>query len=128
MFYSGYKDIEMKVMVTGGAGYIGSVATEMLVESGYDVVVFDNLFQGHRAAVHPGATFILGDLADKAQIDAAFEAHPDIEAVMHFAAYSLVGESMQNPFKYLDCNVTNALRLLESMDEHGVRKFILSST
>ena len=69
----------MKVMVTGGAGYIGSVATEMLVESGYDVVVFDNLFQGHRAAVHPYATFILGDLADKAQIDAAFEAHPDIE-------------------------------------------------
>ena len=118
----------MKVLVTGGAGYIGSVATEMLVESGYDVVVFDNLFQGHRAAVHPGAAFILGDLADKAQIDAAFEAHPDIEAVMHFAAYSLVGESMQNPFKYLDCNVTNALRLLESMDEHGVRKFILSST
>lgn len=118
----------MKILVTGGAGYIGSVTTEMLVESGHDVVVFDNLFQGHRAAVHPGATFVQGDLADKSQIDAMFDSHPGIEAVMHFAAYSLVGESMRNPFKYLDCNVTNALRLLESMDAHNVRKFILSST
>ncbi len=118
----------MKVLVTGGAGYIGSVTTEMLVNAGHKVVVFDNLFQGHRAAVHPEAVFVQGDLADKSQIDAMFESNPGIEAVMHFAAYSLVGESMKNPFKYLDCNVTNALHLLESMDEHNVRKFILSST
>lgn len=117
----------MKIFVTGGAGYIGSVTVEKLVEAGYDVVVFDNLYQGHREAVHPKATFVLGDLAKKEEIQAALEAHkPD--AVMHFAAYSLVGESVQNPFKYMGENVSNAANLLSSMLEVGTNKFILSST
>ncbi len=117
----------MKVLVTGGAGYIGSVAVEELIRAGEEVVVFDNLYQGHREAVHPAAAFVQGDLAVRADIDAALATHqPD--AIMHFAAYSLVGESMQNPFKYMGDNVTNGLNLLHSAVDHGVRKFILSST
>ena len=117
----------MKILVTGGAGYIGSVATEELVKAGHQVVVFDNLYQGHRAAVHPEATFVEGDLANRADIQAAFKAHQP-EAVMHFAAYSLVGESMEKPFKYLGENVVNGVNLFETMIEFGVKKFILSST
>ena len=117
----------MKVLVTGGAGYIGSVAVEELIRAGEEVVVFDNLYQGHREAVHPNAAFVQGDLAVRADIDAALAEHrPD--AIMHFAAYSLVGESMQNPFKYMGENVTNGLNLLHSAVDHGVRRFILSST
>ncbi len=117
----------MKVLVTGGAGYIGSVVVEQLVEAGETVVVFDNLSQGHRAAVHPGAAFVQGDLAERAAIDEVFEAH-EPDAIMHFASYTLVGESMQNPFRYLGENVSNGLNLLHSAVEHGVRRFILSST
>ncbi len=117
----------MKILVTGGAGYIGSVVVEQLIRAGQSAVVFDNLYQGHRAAVHPRATFIQGDLADPAAIDAAFRAHQP-EAVMHFASHTLVGESMQDPFRYLGENVTNALNLLRAAVEHGVRRFILSST
>lgn len=117
----------MKILVTGGAGYIGSITVEQLVKAGEDVIVFDNLYQGHQAAVHPDATFIQGDLADRAAIDAALSEHqPD--GIMHFAAYSLVGESMEKPFKYIGDNVTNGLNLLQSALEHGVRRFILSST
>ncbi len=117
----------MKIMVTGGAGYIGSVVVEQLVEAGESVVVFDNLSQGHRAAVHPAATFVQGDLAERAAIDAVLATHrPD--AIMHFASYTLVGDSMQNPFRYLGENVNNGLNLLHSAVEHGVRRFILSST
>ena len=117
----------MKVLVTGGAGYIGSVATEILVREGYDVLVFDNLQQGHREAITEGAAFIEGDLKDYASIDAAIAGFkPD--AVMHFAANSLVGESMQQPFLYLNDNVVNALNPLKAMDAHGVGKIILSST
>ena len=117
----------MKVLVTGGAGYIGSITTEQLVAQGHEVVVFDNLYQGHRAAVPPKAAFVPGDLAIKEHIRAAMAEHqPD--AVMHFAAYSLVGESMQKPFKYLQENVNNGLNLLEAMCAQGVKKFILSST
>lgn len=117
----------MKILVTGGAGYIGSITTEKLIEQGHEVTIFDNLYQGHRAAVHPKAAFVQGDLASKAQISAAIEAHQP-EAVMHFAAYSLVGESMQKPFKYLQENTNNGLNLMEAMCEFGVKKFILSST
>lgn len=117
----------MKILVTGGAGYIGSVVSWQLVTEGHEVIVFDNLYQGHRAAVHPQATFIKGDLAHKADIDQAFAQHRP-EAVMHFASYTLVGESMQKPFKYLGENVRNGLNLFESAIEHGVKKFILSST
>ncbi len=117
----------MKILVTGGAGYIGSITVEQLVKAGEDVIVFDNLYQGHQAAVHPDATFVQGDLADRAAIDAALSEHqPD--GIMHFAAYSLVGESMEKPFKYIGDNVTNGLNLLQSALEHGVRRFILSST
>jgi len=117
----------MKILVTGGAGYIGSVATEVLVAGGHDVVVFDNLQQGHREAVHPRARLLVGDLAHPDAIDAAMRDFKP-EAVMHFAANSLVGQSMQEPFLYLEDNVVNALNLLRSMDRNGVRKIILSST
>ncbi|NDV61466.1 UDP-glucose 4-epimerase GalE [Puniceicoccales bacterium CK1056] len=117
----------MKVLVTGGAGYIGSVATEILLREGYDVLVFDNLQQGHKEAVSEGASFIEGDLSQYEQIEAAIAGFkPD--AVMHFAANSLVGESMQEPFLYLNDNVVNALNLLKAMEAHGVGKIILSST
>lgn len=117
----------MKILVTGGAGYIGSVVVERLIASGESVVVFDNLSQGHRAAVHPEAIFVEGDLANRAAIDAALSQHRP-EAVMHFASRTLVGESMQKPFLYLGDNVTNGLNLLQSIVEHGVKRFILSST
>ncbi len=117
----------MKILVTGGAGYIGSVATEVLIQRGHEVLVFDNLQQGHVAAVDPGARFVRGDLRDPAAIDAAIRDFAP-EAVMHFAANSLVGESMRDPFAYLGDNVVAALNLLRAMDAHGVRKIILSST
>lgn len=117
----------MKILVTGGAGYIGSVVVEQLIEAGESAVVFDNLYQGHAAAVHPAATLVVGDLADRAAIDALFTEHrPD--AVMHFASHTLVGESMEAPFRYLGENVTNGINLLQTMVKHGVRRFILSST
>ncbi len=117
----------MNILVTGGAGYIGSVVTEQLITAGESVVVFDNLSQGHREAVHPEADFVRGDLADRAAVDEVFDAYaPD--AVMHFASNTLVGESMEQPFLYLGDNVTNGLNLLQSAVEHGVRRFILSST
>src|ERR1700736_4000149 len=117
----------MKILVTGGAGYIGSVVVEQLIAKGESVVVFDNFSQGHRAAVHPEAVLVEGDLANRAAIDAVLTQHrPD--AVMHFASKTLVGESMQNPFLYLGDNVTNGLNLLNSMVEHGVKRIILSST
>jgi UDP-glucose 4-epimerase len=117
----------MKILVTGGAGYIGSNVVEQLVEAGESVVVFDNLYQGHREAVHPAAAFVEGDLANRAAIDAVMTEHQP-EAIMHFASHTLVGESMEQPFLYLGDNVTNGLNLLQSAVEHGVRKFILSST
>lgn len=117
----------MKILVTGGAGYIGSVVVEQLVQQGESVVVFDNLSLGHRKAVHPDAAFVHADLNDRAAIDRALATHQP-EAVMHFAAYSLVGESMKSPFQYLGENVTNFLNLSQSMVAHGVGKLILSST
>ena len=117
----------MKILVTGGAGYIGSVATEMLIQRGHSVLVFDNLQQGHRDALEPGAGFIQGDLRDAAVINTAIgDYRPD--AVMHFASNSLVGESMRDPFAYLGDNVVAGLNLLRAMDAHGVWRIILSST
>lgn len=117
----------MNILLTGGAGYIGSVVSEQLIARGEQVVVFDNLYQGHRPAVHPQAKFVQGDLADRSAVKQVFDQHP-IDAVMHFASYTLVGESMEKPFKYIGDNVTNGLNLLQEAVVHGVRRFILSST
>lgn len=117
----------MKILVTGGAGYIGSIAVECLIKAGEEVVVFDNLYQGHRDAVHPEAVFVEGDLADKTAVETTIATHkPD--GIMHFASYTLVGESMERPFLYLRDNIVNGLNLLESAVQHGVKGFILSST
>lgn len=117
----------MKILVTGGAGFIGSIVVEQLVKEGAEVLVFDNLSQGHRAAVHPAADFIEGDLADAPAVEALFDRYRP-EAVMHFASHTLVGESMTEPFLYLEDNVLNGLNLLKSAVGHGVTRLILSST
>jgi UDP-glucose 4-epimerase len=117
----------MKVFVTGGAGYIGSVCVEELLNAGHEVVVFDNLTEGHRSAIDSRALFIEGDFGNR---DVIFKALADTkpEAVMHFAANALVGESMQNPSKYYRNNVANALNILDGMVAAGVKKFVFSST
>ncbi len=117
----------MHVLVTGGAGYIGSIVVEELIHRGDLVTVFDNLSQGHRAAVHPQGTFVHGDLADTGALAQLFEANR-FEAVMHFASNTLVGESMIKPFDFLGDNVRNGLNLLEQTVTHGANRFILSST
>jgi UDP-glucose 4-epimerase len=116
----------MKVLVVGGAGYIGSVTSDLLLEQGHDVVVLDNLSRGHRGSVDPKAALIVGDMGDKQALTKAFATKPD--AVMHFAALSLVGESVQQPALYFHNNVSNGLKLLEAMLEHDVKHFIFSST
>ena len=117
----------MNILVTGGAGYIGSHVVEELCDAGESVVVFDNLYTGHREAVDPRAQFVLGDLKETGEVKRLFDEHL-FDGVMHFASYTLVGESMQQPFLYLGDNVTNALNLFHAMIDHGVKKFILSST
>ena len=117
----------MKILVVGGAGYIGSVCAELLLNEGHDVAIFDNLTEGHRAAVDPRATFIEDDLSDRQSIGAAISTvRPD--AVMHFAANALVGESMENPSKYFRNNVGNGLNLLDAMVESRVARLVFSST
>jgi UDP-glucose 4-epimerase len=115
------------LLVTGGAGYVGSHAVVELLARGHKVVVFDNLYQGHREAVPAEANFVPGDLCDRGAIAAVFKAHK-IGAIMHFAAHSLVGESMTKPFRYVGENVVNALNLIEAAVENKVRKFVMSST
>ncbi|MBV8212482.1 MAG: UDP-glucose 4-epimerase GalE [Verrucomicrobia bacterium] len=117
----------MKILVTGGAGYIGSVCVEDLLNRGHDVTVFDNLTEGHRNAVDRRAKFVQGDLADKPAVSGLISTERP-EAVMHFAANALVGESMQNPYKYFYNNVSCGLNLLHAMVENGVRRFVFSST
>jgi UDP-glucose 4-epimerase len=117
----------MKILVTGGAGYIGSIVVEELIKQGDEVVVFDNLLFGHRQAVHPEAEFVLGDLADRSAVQTLFDTHT-FDGIMHFASRTLVGESVEKPFLYLGENVRNALNLLEEAVAHGVKRFILSST
>ena len=117
----------MKILLTGGSGYIGSVTTELLCDDGHEVVVFDNLERGHREAVDSRARLVVGDLREPAPIRAAMRAvQPD--AVVHFAAYALVGESMQDPTKYFDNNLGGGLHLLDAMLRAGVKKIIFSST
>ncbi|HSH95425.1 MAG TPA: UDP-glucose 4-epimerase GalE [Roseimicrobium sp.] len=117
----------MNVFVTGGAGYIGSVCVEELLNAGHQVTVFDNLTEGHRSAVDPRATFIQADLADRARVIESVK-QSKAEAIIHFAANALVGESMTNPAKYFRNNVANGLNLLEAAVESGVKKFVFSST
>ncbi len=117
----------MNVLVTGGAGYIGSVCTEELLNAGHQVTVYDNLTEGHRSAVDPRAKFILGNPEEEGNILAAVEsAKPD--AILHFAASALVGESMMNPKKYFHNNLVNALKLADAAVACGVKKFVFSST
>ena len=115
------------IFVTGGAGYIGSICVEQLLNEGFEVAVFDNLSEGHRRAVDDRAHFLQGDLADRSVIKRAMgEVKPD--AVMHFAANALVGESMSNPSKYFRNNVSAGINLLDAAVEAGVKKFVFSST
>jgi UDP-glucose 4-epimerase len=117
----------MNILVTGGAGYIGSVMTDALIGSGHRVTVVDNLSRGHRDSVSPDATFVEADLQDKARVAATLEAG-QIDAVIHMAGDALVGESMQNPAKYYRTNVIAGLSLLEAMVDAGVRAIVFSST
>jgi UDP-glucose 4-epimerase len=117
----------MKVLVTGGAGYIGSVVAEELLQAGHGVVVFDNLSRGHRQAVPKNAELIVGDLADGASLVQLLSSRA-IDAVMHFAALIEAGESMKFPEKFFRNNTANALTLLEAMLATGVKRFVFSST
>ena len=113
----------MKLLVTGGAGYIGSVVSALLLESGHEVTVLDNLSTGHRDAVPEGADFVESDIADSAKVLAN-----GFDAVLHFAAKSLVGESQQRPELYWHNNVGGTLALLDGMRDAGVRRMVFSST
>ncbi|HLL00972.1 MAG TPA: UDP-glucose 4-epimerase GalE [Myxococcaceae bacterium] len=117
----------MKVMVTGGAGYIGSVVTEELLKGGDEVVVYDSLYKGHREAVVEGAAFMKGDLLDTALLRETLAQHR-VEAVVHMAADSLVGESVKEPAKYFRNNVLGGLSLLDAMRGAGVSRLVFSST
>jgi len=117
----------MKVLVTGGAGYIGSVVSEQLVNDGHDVVVYDNLSKGHRDAVVEGARFVEGDLHDADKLRQTLNDNR-IAAVIHMAAYSLVGESVEKPAKYYHNNVVAGLVLLDAMHECDVKRIVFSST
>ena len=114
------------ILITGGAGYIGSHVVKELLRQGYQPIVYDNLQAGHRKAVKE-ALLIEGDLADRRKLKETLHSY-SIDAVMHFAADSLVGESVKNPLKYFNNNVKNSLQLLETLDEFGVKKFVFSSS
>src|SRR2546430_6265006 len=116
-----------RILVTGGAGYIGSVVVAQLLHRGHEVIVLDDLSNGHRGAVPVSATFIQGDIADRALLDRIFsETKP--EAVIHLAAFIEAGESMKHPEKFFRNNTASTLTLLETVLAHGVRRFVFSST
>lgn len=117
----------MKILVVGGAGYIGSICAEVLLDQGHEVAILDNLSEGHRRALDPRAEFIEGDLADRETTVATLaQLRPD--AAMHFAANALVGESMENPSKYFRNNIAAGLNLLDAMIATGVKRLVFSST
>ena len=118
---------KVNVLVTGGAGYIGSVVVEELLLDGHEVTVYDNLSKGHRAAVAPGVEFIHADLEDSERLRSALRER-QVEAVIHLAAASLVGESIQSPENYYANNVLAGLSLLDAMKEEKVRRLVFSST
>jgi UDP-glucose 4-epimerase len=117
----------MKVLVTGGAGYIGGVVADELLQAGHEVIVFDNLSRGHRQAVPKNAELVIGELADRAALDRLLRTQA-IDAVMHFAALIEAGESMKAPETFFRNNTANALTLLEAMLGAGVKRFVFSST
>jgi UDP-glucose 4-epimerase len=116
----------MKLCVTGGAGYIGSVVAQSLIDGGHNVTVLDNLATGHKSAVPDGCRFVEGDIRDRHVVEKVFE--PGIDAVLHFAALSVVGDSSQHPLEYFDNNVGGTLALLRAMERAGVARFIFSSS
>ena len=117
----------MKILITGGAGYVGSHCVRALCAAGHEVVVYDDLRAGHRGAVDPRAVLTVADLADASALERTMS-EGQFEAVMHFAALLSVGESVNHPLKYYENNVVNTVRLLQAMERHGVRKFVFSST
>ena len=117
----------MRILVLGGAGYIGSHTVYELIDAGYEVVIIDNLLTGFKEAIHPEAKFYEGDIRDKKFLDEVFSKEK-IDGVIHFAASSQVGESMTNPLKYYNNNLCGTEVLLESMMEHGIDKIVFSST
>jgi UDP-glucose 4-epimerase len=117
----------MNVLVTGGAGYIGSICVEELINAGHAVTVLDNLSEGHRSAVDPRARFVEGNLGNAELVTKVIK-DAQAEAIIHFAAHALVGESMQDPGKYFRNNVASGLELLEAAVRNGVKKFVFSST
>lgn len=116
----------MKLLVTGGAGYIGSIVAKQLLERGHAVTVFDNLERGHRAAVPPGAELVVADLQDRDAVHDALTSQ--IDGVLHFAALALVAESVEHPERYYRTNVGGTLNLLEAMDAAGIERLVFSST
>lgn len=116
-----------RFLVTGGAGYVGSHVVAALRDAGHDVLVFDNLRTGHREAVPDGVTFVEGDLADRALVDTILASGP-WAGVLHFAALSLVGESMQHPLRYMEANAGLGFTLIDACIRHGVKRFVFSST
>jgi len=117
----------MKILVTGGAGYIGSHAVRRLLQNNYEVIVYDSLINGHKESLPAEAELVVGDLNDKEKLDKLFKKN-NFDAVMHFAAFIEVGESMKNPAKFYRNNVVNTLNLLEAMASNNVKKIIFSST
>ncbi|MBZ0310663.1 MAG: UDP-glucose 4-epimerase GalE [Anaerolineae bacterium] len=117
----------MRILVTGGAGYIGSATTAHLLEAGHEVTVYDNLYRGHRAAVPGDAEFIHGDIGNSGTLDFLFQTH-SFDAVVHFAALIEAGESMQQPARYIHANIVNSSVLLEKMAACNINKLVFSST
>src|SRR5262245_19244258 len=116
----------MRILITGGAGYIGSHAVKLFLARGHDVWVYDNLSMGHRQAV-PTERLVVGDLSEGARLDQVM-LERRIQAVVHFAAWAFVGESVREPAKYYQNNVVNTLNLMECARRHGVDRFVFSST
>jgi len=128
VYYARYCKIQaMRILVTGGAGYIGSVVTEELVRDGHETIVYDSLYKGHRRAIVSGADLVVGDLMDGELLGSTLRENR-IEAVIHMAADSLVGESVEDPRKYYRNNLTAGLSLLDAMLDAGVRRLVFSSS